>query len=174
METTQSTPTPESSPTGGSSLKNRRWLAVTAATLALAGAGFGIGVAQAQDSGNDATTTTEAPDASTPDASTPDGAAPDAADRPTDEEIQAFKDCMAANGVDLPDERPAPGDRPERTEEERAAFREALDACEDVKPEGFGRRGGPGCDGPGSAEGEGPAPDQGGADAPATQDNSES
>lgn len=169
METTQSTPTPESSPTGGSSLKNRRWLAVTAATLALAGTGFGIGVAQAQDSGNDATTTTEAPDAATPD-----GTAPDAADRPTDEEIQAFEDCMADNGVDLPDERPAPGERPERTEEERAAFGDALDACEDLKPEGFGHRGGPGCDGPGGAQGEGPAPDQSGADAPATQDNSES
>lgn len=141
METTNDTPTAAPSPTGGSAPKSWRWMAIGAASLALMTAGLGIGVAQAQTDGGDTTTTTEAPGAT-------DGDAPE---RPTDEEIEAFQACMADNGVDLPDERPARGERPERTEEEEAAFEAALEACDELKPEGFGHhgpggRGGPGCD----------------------------
>jgi len=159
METTNDTPNAAPSPTGGSAPKSWRWIAVGAASLALMTAGLGIGVAQAQTGGDDTTTTTEAPDSTTPDA--------DAPERPTDEEIEAFRACMAENGVDLPDERPARGERPERTEEERAAFETALEACDQLKPAGFGHRGpgGPGCDGDGEGEGdEAPEP---GADAEA-------
>ena len=153
METTGNTPIPEPAPTGFVS-RNRRWLATGGAALALLTAGFGVGVAGAQDNGGDGTTTTtEAPS---------DEAPADDADRPTEEELQAFRDCMAENGVDLPDERPAPGEREERTEEERQAFQDALDACEDLKPEGFGRCG-PG--GPGGPNGERPEDD-----APAEED----
>ena len=75
---------------------------------------------------------------------------------------------MSENGVELPEERPEPGaERPERTEEERAAFRDALEACEDLKPEGFGR-GGPGC-GPGGPGGAGERPEES-EDAPAEDD----
>lgn len=159
METTHTTPAPEPSPSVGSSPKDRRWLAVGAATLALLGAGLGVGVAQAQTGGD--TTTTQAPDQGNADEGPDtDGTAPEG-DEPTDAEIQAFRACMAENGVDLPEERPAPGERPERTEEEQAAFEQALDACEDLRPEGFGRHGGPGCDGD-VAESDGTEP---GADA---------
>jgi hypothetical protein len=151
METTDTTPNPEPASTGFVH-RNRRWLAAGGAALALLTAGFGMGVAGAQDNG-DTTTTTEAQ--------------AEEGDRPTEEEIQAFRDCMADNGVELPEERPEPGsERPERTEEERAAFREALEACEDLKPEGFGR--GPGC-GPGGPGGPGERPDES-EDAPAEDD----
>src|SRR5688572_17569538 len=155
METTEDTPIPEPVPAAGFIHRNRPSLATGGAALALMTAGLGVGVAGRQDGRDDTTTTTEAP--------------ADEADRPSEEEIQAFRDCMAENGVDLPDQRPEPGaERPERTEEERTAFHDALEACEDLKPEGFGR-GGPGCGpgGPGGPGGE--RPEDAPEDAPAEE-----
>lgn len=68
------------------------------------------------------------------------------------QKLEEFRQCMEDNGAPVP---PKPGERSEGdgppeppTEEERAAIEEALEACEDVRPEGLRAPGGPGCHGP--------------------------
>lgn len=49
-------------------------------------------------------------------------------------QIDAYKACLARNGVTLP-ERPADGSRPELTDEQRQAMRAARQACESERPQ---------------------------------------
>jgi hypothetical protein len=104
--------------------------------------------------------------AQTPDAPTttePGTEAPDDATRPprpTEEELEAARACMAEKGFELPERqldengrpvRPDPSQMPERTEEEREAFKAAAEECGLPKPRhhrGPGGPGGPGCDEP--------------------------
>ena len=59
------------------------------------------------------------------------------------EEFEAFRECLAENGVELPED----GERPNRdeiTDEQRETFQAAREACADVLPDGAGFGHGPG------------------------------
>ena len=91
----------------------RRTLAVILGTLALAGlavASFGSFAGAADDTAPSAT-------------------APDGTTRPHPQLTDAQKQCLADHGVTLP-QKPADGTRPTPpTDEQRAAFRAAAEAC---------------------------------------------
>lgn len=100
---------------------------------------------------------TSAPDEATPGDTAPGGAAPDAEQAPSDDqrraEMDAWRQCMADNGVELP-EPPAegdPGPRPERPrldEAQRDAFEKAVEACGRPPFGPHGHHGGHGRGGP--------------------------
>jgi cytochrome c553 len=57
-----------------------------------------------------------------------------ARDRPPHPDLQAFRDCMVAQGV----EKPARGERP--TEAQKATFEAAFEKCKSLLPEGLRER----------------------------------
>lgn len=55
-----------------------------------------------------------------------------------EDQFAKFASCMRKNGVDLPDIRPGEGAPPgvQRLNRNSAAFKRAVEACEDLRPEG--------------------------------------
>jgi hypothetical protein len=162
----------------------RSLTAVLAVALLLGGFVLGLtSIASAQNEDDpattkpeDETTTTTAPEETTP----PTTVAPDTEEAPADEtpqgptpidpeQFEAFRQCMAEHGVELP-APPEPGSGPPtgpppRPDVDRETMRAAHEACQDLLPEGahFGRGpggpGGPGCNGgPGGPGGPGLGP----------------
>jgi hypothetical protein len=131
--------------------------------------GTGAFLAAAQDSPD---TTAEAPDAPmspdttvSPDATEPPEGAPPVEERQA--EMEEWRQCLADNGVELPEPqldengRPVkPSERPQLDESQREAFESAVDACGRPPMHRHGGPGGRGFGGPGrGCEEEGTVPD---------------
>jgi len=142
MDTTSNPPSDPSTPT------RTKWLLAALGAVLLLGTTVGIVSAQEGDESNgDGTAEQQGP-------SEEDRAA-----------FEAYRDCLAENGV----ERPEDGERPDRdsiTEEQREAFRAAREACADEAPLAGHRPGGPRGFGHGPC-GFGPGGPEGGDEAPA-------
>jgi hypothetical protein len=67
----------------------------------------------------------------------PGGAPPSGADR---KDIQAFQDCLAEHGVELPDPRGQGGEPPSGFDPNAPDLQEAFSACEGELPAGVGPR----------------------------------
>ena len=151
MQTEHTDDLPSSQP-----IRASRWRIAAIGLAVLALGSLGVGVASAQE--DDSTDAPEAP------AEEGDEAPPTEEER--EARTEAFRACLADQGIDVPEEGEERPDPSELTEEQREAFQAAREACAEFAPPhrpgcGPGGPGGPGR--PGGEEGEAPA------DAPAEE-----